>query len=312
MADDLLDLFNKSRFNKPTPSAYNRFELQPNFIEFEKFYQSGDPIGRRSSYVPRRSKSGEAPAAPPSGTPPTVTTRVFRSWFEKRVVRSGSQFLFDFADSDNDLNIASFTLSSDGLLSSSIEGTSTVRTRVTGSLSVGLYSYTGSIADTEGQTTTFSSSFNIFSGSFVAMNNWSTIYHSSSLGSGSVRNLTDPIYYYSASQLKQYIAGMVSPKNGSGRKIIREHIPVAAGDQFYASNAWQGSFPFSTVDAERTYLFREPTTGNYLIHSGGIPQVSTPLSGSTEFAQLFVIGNTGSSPVITIDGSDGFPALSSW
>ncbi len=59
-------------------------------------------------------------------------------------------------------------------------------------------------------------------------------------------------------------------------------------------------------------VFREPTTGNYLIRSGGIPQVSTPLSGSTEFAQLFVVGNTGSSPVITRDGSDGFPALSSW
>ena len=321
MDDKILKLFNKSKFNKPTPKPYDKFALQPNTADFERLYQSGDPIGSRNSYIPRTRKSGLAIAASASeggggygggAAAPTVTTRVFRSWFEKRVVQSGSQFLFDFADSDNDLNIASFTLSSDGLLSSSIESTSTVRTRVTGSLSVGLYSYTGSIADTGGQTTTFSSSFNIFSGSFVAMNNWTTIHHSSSLGSGSLRWLASPIYNYSASQLKEYIAGFVSPNGGAGNKVIREHTPLVAGDRIYASNASNGNFPFSTVERSRTYLYQEPTTGNYLIYSGGISPLSGSSDNDTEFAQIFVVGNTGSTPPITRDGSDGFPALSSW
>ena len=88
MADDLLDLFNKSRFNKPTPSSYNKFDLEPDPVNFSKFLQSGDPIGKRNTYVPRRSKSGEPAAAAP--VCPTVQTFLAKNITSQSLTLSGS------------------------------------------------------------------------------------------------------------------------------------------------------------------------------------------------------------------------------
>tara|TARA_R110002012_G_scaffold322084_1_gene554936 strand:+ start:1388 stop:2314 length:927 start_codon:yes stop_codon:yes gene_type:complete len=308
MEDKILKLFNKSKFNKPTPKSYDKFALQPNTADFERLYQSGDPIGSRNSYIPRTRKSGLAIAASASeeaNAAPTVTITPYRSFLEKNLVTSGSLFKFTFADADGDaLDLSSYTLSTNGLLSSSHLSNTVALARATGSLNAGTYNFTGSIADVEGNATSFSSSFTVFSGSFLSLYKHSTILHVSSEASSSSRNLQNPIRNYSASQFKAYVAGYNGRSGGSGQKLLSQHIPMQNNDVIFGSDG----LPTSGIN---TSLYEEPGTGNLLIVSGGLasPGFSLP---SRDFQQVFVVGNTGSTPVITRDGSDGFPALASW
>lgn len=313
MSDELLDLFNKSRFNKPTPSKYNRFELEPNAVNFEKFLQTGDPIGVRNNYIPRTRKSGlEVSASGGEGggggdnAAPTVAITTYRSFLEKNVVTSGSLFKFTFTDADGDaLDLSSYTISTNGLLSSSHLSNTVTTARPSGSLNVGTYNFTGSIADVEGNSTSFSSSFTIFSGSFLPFYKETTILHLSSEASSSNRNIQSQ-RHFSSSQFKQYIAGYNGRNSGATHKVISQHIPYLANDIRYGGDG----LPTSGGQQDHS-LYEEPGTGNYLIISGGgsSPGFSFP---SKDLDRVFVVGNTGSSPKITIDGSDGFPALSSF
>ena len=294
-----------------SPVTYNKFDQQPNVVDIQKFLQSGDPLGGSANTVKEGGRE-EHNAGIDTSEPnpePIVTTTTYRSFFETRVQLSGSQFRFSFSDPYGDtIDTSSFSFSNNGNLSASFTSDTTAEAIITGSLSLGTYNFTGSISNGDGDTTLFSESFEIFSGSFTAMTTKTSIYHSSSAGSGSVRYLQSPIYNYSASQLKEYIAGYISDAGGSSPDyVIDRHIPILATDQTYASNT--GTMYFNNLG--RTFFQEEPTTGDFLIVSGTSGDYFGAASNK-DHAVLHRVGNTGSTPPVTRDGSDGFPVLTSW
>jgi len=237
---------------------------------------------------------------------PTVTTTTYRSFFETRVHLSSSQFKFEFSDPYGyGIDTSSFTLTNNAHLSSSFSNDSTAYAIVTSSLATGSYSYTGSISNTNGNTTTFSSSFEIFSGSLISFYAHTSINHSASDGSGSIRYLQSPIWDMSGSQFKEYVAGFVGNNGGNSNTYIEaSHIPIIATDQFY-----QGDLDFETTG--RTKLIEEPTSGDLLIISG-TSGGGFDVPGNKDHAVVYRVGNTGSTPPITRDGSDGLPVLTEW
>jgi hypothetical protein len=299
-------LIGSKQFN---PKAYNKFDQQPNVVDIQKFLQTGDSIGGSANAVSEGAREEHNAGLSNANPEPIVTTTTYRSFFETRVQLSGSAFRFTFSDPYGDtINTSSFSLTNNANLSASFTSDTVAEAIITGSLALGTYNYTGSISNGDGDTTLFSESFEIFSGSLTAYTIKTSINHSSSAGSGSVRNLQSPIYNYSASQLKEYIAGYVSDKAGaSPNYVIDRHIPMLATDQTYASNT--GTMYFNNTG--RTYFIEEPTSGDFLIVSGTSGDYFGAASNK-DHAVLYRVGNTGSTPPVTRDGSDGFPVLSSW
>ena len=295
--------------NQFTPKVYNKFDQQPNVVDIQKFLQSGDPLGGSANTVKEGAREEQNAGISDPNPEPLVSTTTYRSFFETRVQLSGSQFRFTFSDPYGDtINTSSFSLTNNANLSASFTSDTVAEAIITGSLTLGTYNYTGSISNGDGDTTLFSESFEIFSGSFTAMTTKTSIYHSSSAGSGSRRYLTSPIYDYSASQFKEYIAGYVSDAGGSSPDyVIDRHIPILATDQTYASNT--GTMYFNNTG--RTFFQEEPTTGDFLIVSGTSGDYFGAASNK-DHAVLYRVGNTGSTPPVTRDGSDGFPVLTSW
>jgi len=242
-------LIGSKQFN---PKAYNKFDQQPNVVDIQKFLQTGDSIGGSANAVSEGAREEHNAGLSNVNPEPIVTTTTYRSFFETRVQLSGSAFRFTFSDPYGDtINTSSFSLTNNANLSASFTSDTVAEAIITGSLALGTYNYTGSISNGDGDTTLFSESFEIFSGSLTAYTIKTSINHSSSAGSGSVRNLQSPIYNYSASQLKEYIAGYVSDKAGaSPNYVIDRHIPMLATDQTYASNT--GTMYFNNTG--RTYF----------------------------------------------------------
>ena len=291
-----------------SPVTYNKFDQQPNVVDIQKFLQSGDSIGGSANAVSEGAREDHSTGISNANPEPIVTTTTYRSFFETRVQLSGSAFRFNFSDPYGDtINTSSFSLSNNGNLSASFTSDTVAEAIITGSLALGTYNYTGSISNGDGDTTSFSASFEIFSGSFTNVYVHSNILHSSSAGSGSERNLQSPIWDMSGSQFKEYVAGYVGDSGGSTTYVISQHIPILATDQTYATKTGNRYFE----NTGRTKLLTEPTTGDFLIISGTSGAYFGAASNK-DHAVLYRVGNTGSTPPITRDGSDGLPVLSSW
>ena len=285
------------------PKKYNKFDLQPNTANFNQFFQSGDSVGS-TSYNPKRTKSAPV-AAVVSSAFPTVSTTTYRSFFEQKVQLSGSQFKFTFADADDDLDTSTFTFASNALLSSSFESATVAKVRTTGSLSIGSYAYTGSIADTAGNTTLFSSSFNIFSGSLIGFTAITSFKHSGSAGSGSMRYIQSPWTSRTATEVKAHLAGFAAWSGGTTKRIIKEHDPMIATDQIYT---YQEEFE----NSPNTRLYIQPSTNDLVIVTGSANPTDGGDAGNKDNTVVHVVGNNTSTPKIIVDGSDGFPIISSW
>ena len=281
-----------------TPKRYNRFDQGIGAVNFD-IIRGNNPVKQGA----REEQNGGVSNANPE---PLVTTTTYRSFFETRVQLSGSQFRFSFSDPYGDtIDASSFSLTNNANLSASFTSDTVVEAMITSSVPVGTYNYTGSISNGDGDTTLFSDSFEIFSGSLIQFYTFTSINHSSSAGSGSERNLQSPIWDMSGSQFKEYVAGYVSKNGGSSNRYIEQsHIPILGTDQFY-----QSDLDFETTG--RTKLIEEPTTGDLLIISG-TSGGGFDVPGNKDHAVVYRVGNTGSTPPITRDGSDGLPVLTSW
>jgi len=298
-------LLGSKQFN---PKAYNKFDQQPNVVDIQKFLQTGDPIGGPSNVVKEGAREEHNAGLSNANPEPLVTTTTYRSFFETRVQLSGSAFRFTFSDPYGDtINTSSFSLTNNANLSASFTSDTVAEAIITGSLPLGTYNYTGSISNGDGDTTLFSESFEIFSGSFTGVEVKTSILHSSSAGSGSERNLQSPIWDMSGSQFKEYVAGYVGDSSGATTYIIEQHIPILATDQTYTTPS--GNMYFENTG--RTKLIEEPTTGDLLIISGTSGDYFGAASNK-DHAVVYRVGNTGSTPPITRDGSDGLPVLTSW
>ena len=162
-----------------SPVTYNKFDQQPNVVDIQKFLQSGDSIGGSANAVSEGAREDHSTGISNANPEPIVTTTTYRSFFETRVQLSGSAFRFTFSDPYADtINTSSFSFSNNGNLSASFTSDTVAEAIITGSLTLGTYNYTGSISNGDGDTTLFSQSFEIFSGSLIAMTTKTSIYHS--------------------------------------------------------------------------------------------------------------------------------------